>query len=124
MKNKLKFRAWNGVGVIYSQSFDTLERFFDMCENYELMQFTGFKDKNEKEIYEGDILQFGGKSKSDVKFENGCFTVFGEPLGWDFDNLEDGVRVPIKYSTTTYCEVIGNIYGNLNLITKCNNEPR
>lgn len=74
-------------------------------------QFTGLKDKNGTEIYEGDILNFGNNNPVEVVFDNGSFNVFDEPLGWDFDIDEYPVRTDFRY-----CEVIGNIYENPELI--------
>lgn len=80
----------------------------------ELMQFTGLKDKNGKEIYEGDILE--SRPKKDVRFEV-CF-------GWNTDGNTWGWCLKSKDHTYSMddvvnkMEVIGNIYENPELINK------
>jgi len=93
-------------------------------------QFTGLKDRNGKEIYEGDILQFddtgedGGYeykegyafvNRAVVVFENGRFTLD------DFLEVESGVVEELDShdelcSTMKHSEVIGNIYENPSLL--------
>lgn len=70
-------------------------------------QYTGLKDKNGKEIYEGDIFNVGNNAV--VSFEEGEFI-----LRYDNGNAEE-MDMPIKYHADRF-EVIGNIYENKELL--------
>lgn len=66
----------------------------------ELMQFTGLHDKNGKEIFEGDILDFENGYISEIHFSNACFLLND---GMHRENLSHG-------------KIIGNIYQNPELL--------
>ena len=120
---EIKFRAWNPIKdrMAHSDAYEGLHLFFkyvsavDLQDNFQLMQYTGLKDKNGKEIYEGDILQF------DYYYDYGqCgeHKTFTRQVDWN--DTFCGFS-PI-YGTGTYImpreryEVIGNIHENKELL--------
>ena len=123
MKREIKFRAWDIPAKKY-RGVDGLKDLFSIRsdgffnEDYVLEQFTGLKDKNGKEIYEGDILSKGKISKRPswkkghdyycVSFSNGVFVANGY-------NGEFKVS-PILHNLNSGCEIIGNIHENPELL--------
>ena len=113
MKNReIKFRAWQDNEMLTSPTSSNygLNRFFGMLyEDAPVMQYTGLKDKNGKEIYEGDILEcvlaFMDESKLNrietgvVKWEDGRFKT-----AFDYEG------------NFKYTNVIGNVYENPELL--------
>lgn len=60
MDREIKFRAWRDGEMIYQSEngYHELARLFNRIHsNHSVMQFTGRKDKNDKEIYEGDVFR-------------------------------------------------------------------
>ena len=81
-------------------------------ENVELLQYTGLKDKNEKEIFEGDIFVHNNH-KFEVVWDSTRF------IGLDNDRSGKGYCCYVdssKKDGSRSIEVIGNIYENPELL--------
>jgi uncharacterized phage protein (TIGR01671 family) len=118
---ELKFRAWHHGGgdprvegdMRYSHPFPIL--FWENVHNevlaVEVMQYTGLKDRNGTEIYEGDRIEIevdGGEGDINhgtgiVVFENGCFCV-------------DSFLFFTFHEIMNFGKVIGNIHQNPELL--------
>lgn len=128
MNRNIKFRVWsedeNGFLKYidgYSPNFLRVARatsfgseWLDVKkDNLFIEQFTGIKDKNDKEIYEGDFVEchdklgYSGKIYGIVKFDSeyGAFRIaFSDIFAWTFYQIQGEV------------EVIGNIRENPELL--------
>ena len=139
---EIKFRAYlkdeKKFVDIVSINFDIqmilfYDKLYEMCrgrkfKDFELMQFTGLYDRNGKEIYEGDIVKL---YKPELKIEWTAIVEFGNPNGvynWGYQ-LKPITNNAIIYhynsdilcwvgmeDINVYCEVIGNIYENPELV--------
>ena len=127
---EIKFRAWDGeemfVPSMITAHGDINKPNGIGVDNWvkaELMQFTGLKDKNGKEIYEGDILRYSfgdGEGYTQHVGEvvwDGCFYMVGGLAGWWTKTFKSHMQETLRASTKkVVCEVIGNIYENPELI--------
>lgn len=121
---ELKFRVWN-LWLRKMYSYEDLEKntiditkmkfvqgiFLPNSEGNKVMQYTGIKDINNKEIHEGDIVEIYPMDlfentvfKGAVKFCDGS---------WIVDN-EKGCKY--LFTETDENKVIGNIYENEDLL--------
>lgn len=131
-----KYRAWNiefekmvQVNTLFLDE-QTLKVTYenggvakDDINYYVLMQSTGLKDKNGKEIFEGDLITETGVFNSTVKYGS---WVYEEDFGAKAKSvgfyLDKSYKEHTLYENFNYdyisknCEVVGNIYENKNMI--------
>ena len=116
---EIKFRAWSTYHgkkrMVYFGSKFTSE---DMKEepNWRIMQYTGLKDKNGKEIYEGDVVQVNHPHKN-RKYRGQVIWNEYRWTGKDFFFSHLDVPQDLFCEGTEYIEVIGNIYENPELLS-------
>lgn len=137
---EIKFRVWDRWLNKMAYSFDIpsdytekngeldlLNMFQSLSRRYIFMQYTGLKDKNGKEIYEGDIVRHVGEFCRNnvysgvVGFESGYWKI-----KW-FGNIKHQWRNDLNFFDSENLDnliaITGNIYENQELLeSEANNE--
>ncbi len=135
MDNRLiKFRAWDlqdrqwrtnsctitAEGKIKLMFIDDNHHFHCFSVNNNdivIQQFTGLNDKNNKEIYEGDILKISDQDRENY-FKDHCHVWYSEYSGsWvvSFNHMYSETSCDL-YMVNRQYEVIGNIFENPELL--------
>jgi len=118
---EIKFRAWGHLADDDYQMFDSFHLFSGygafmptvgnnqepICD-HTLMQYTGLKDKNGVDIYEGDIVSYRGYAPTLVVFSE-------RALGFRTNRPPETGMVLMSQGDNQY-EIIGNIHENPELL--------
>lgn len=112
---ELKFRAWDGKKIIddvipvsETAIVELFEYEWQETEVKAVEQYTGLKDKNGKEIYEGDIVDDGFSRICEIRWSE-------HSTEFEAINENDGYVTSIWF-VAKYGEVIGNIHENPDLL--------
>lgn len=123
MNREIKFRVLHKEdGFIINFKIDDIGRVFDeegikYCDVI-LMQFTGLRDKNGEEIYEGDIVELSPLRKGEpicicsIKYDGCSFELFDKN-----ENIKY-VRELLAENLCKNVKVIGNIYEDITLLQR------
>ena len=118
-----KFRAWmkqfkkmdNDIGEMHFEDGEFKyigddAHYKRLPEDIILMQSTGLKDKNGKEIFEGDVV----KMSKDIYSEPTYYEVVRHGGGaYRLESKQHGCELWLRH---TNCEVVGNVYENRELL--------
>jgi uncharacterized phage protein (TIGR01671 family) len=126
MSRQLKFRVWDKIAKRFIKCNEVYQGHYSLSlkgkfynlqngsgdDDYIVQQFTGLKDKNGKEIYEGDIIQYQDGSYQSANYDKVVVEWMSEDAGYDYT----GWKLKDTFLQGGSYKVIGNIFENPELL--------
>jgi uncharacterized phage protein (TIGR01671 family) len=136
MKREIKFRIWDKIfknwldyeefyinqeGEVYlieerEWAYQTYMHKENASDNVAICQYTGLKDKNGKEIYEGDILECHHKTKGIVFFHDGSFRLSSDQCELNLEDICTYDDLNQDLVEDNNLVIVSNIYENPELL--------
>lgn len=116
-QREIKFRAFDTDDKVWIENIEdfTVESLYERCPSYiKIMQFTGLKDHNGKDIFEGDICRQERQSLDaifEVIFRHGIFLA-------KIKHVEFALKTACENDKNhgMKMKIVGNIYDNPELL--------
>ena len=115
---EIKFRAWDKLNekMLYNAehthhryriNMPSFGEILDCPNSYDVMQYTSLKDRDGKDIYEGDIVEFSNGNLGKVIW-------YHLRAGFDVA-FANAIPEELDHNLASSCEVVDNIYENKGL---------
>jgi len=121
-QREIKFRTWNKRLILmdynpdYNSCSEKINNSFGWSKEIIELQYTGFKDKNNKEIYEGDIVEINNKLLEIIYSD--CIAGFGTQRDGFYFQYRLNNKGAFMGNKNYSIKIVGNIYENPELLKR------
>lgn len=114
----IKFKVWTGEKMLGPYDLSQHPSYWVGLEDGDRLLITTIKDKNGKNVYDGDIIRDDTSRNKKVFFKNGAFGCEESKRKSFYSDEIVKVFYPLSDYYQNEIEIIGNIYENKDLLNE------